>query len=144
LSPLSWGLIIAFALFFVIVVIVRSVTGANAQTQTLPPSLNAPLLQNSVGDALPAFSLQGETAALPTPVVMQQLNMGDIRPRLTQTMGVVGRMVWVDGWYNCQWITPSGDYLTPSLRPQGAFTDPGWAMLSALDRRDITEVCNGQ
>jgi hypothetical protein len=65
LSPLSIGLIISGFLFFVIVIIVRSVTAPTPQisaaTAAGVAAVQAPQVQSNVSNALPAFSAQPQT-----------------------------------------------------------------------------------
>lgn len=139
LSPLSYGLMIAGGLFFVVVVVVRATlaqsSGIDAATAAGRAAVQLPL-QNSVADALPAFSLQPTTApTVPTGAGWLEVmtTAGDL-------------WVWADAWFSCRYVEKGGAYyaIGNAYDVTGWPTDEQFQALPAITRRDISEVCHGQ
>lgn len=140
LSPISIGLIIAGALFFVVVVVVRATiaqpSGIDAATAAGRAAVQLPL-QNNVGGALPLFSLM----ATPTPTA-QAPGAGWLDVMTTAD----DRWVFADYWFACRYVATDGAYYAVgnAYPVAGWPTDETFQALPALTRRDIGGLCHGQ
>lgn len=154
LSPLSWGLIVAGILFFAIVVIVRSVTATGGlsgaaigqATQAGVASIEARLegnRQNSVGGALPAFSLQSAQPVTDSPL---------LNPQWLERVEQQGRRyVWADSWFDCGFIQahdltyrPVGVSDPALATGQDAIDIKRWDELVTRTKWNIIEVCRDE